>query len=96
VRLGDQHQPRDLVPDRRRRQQFARQVSTSSSRMNTSSKMTSLKWCSPFISTIGLIVMPGAEVGRQAARSSMMRRRSAAGDSPVSRRTSREKWNSDA
>ena len=26
--------------------------------MNTSEKITSLKWCSPFISTIGLIVMP--------------------------------------
>ena len=33
---------------------------------------------------------------RQAARSSITRRRSAAGDSPVSRRTSREKWNSEA
>ena len=33
---------------------------------------------------------------RHAARSSMIRRRSAAGGSPVSLRTSRVKWNSDA
>ena len=37
--------------------------STLSSSMNTSSKVTSLKWCSPDISTIELIEMPGKSVG---------------------------------
>ncbi len=39
---------------------------------------------------------PSPRCSRHAARSSMTRRRSAAGGSPVSRLTSREKWNSEA
>ena len=31
--------------------------------MNTSSKVISLKWCSPDISTIGLMLTPGESVG---------------------------------
>ena len=37
--------------------------STSPSATNASSNVTSLKWCSPFISWIGLIVIPAASVG---------------------------------
>ena len=39
---------------------------------------------------------PSPRCSRQAARSSITRRRNAAGGSPVSRLTSREKWNSEA